>query len=95
MAALMTTEMSDTEKLAKYTADARAMGITVLPPDVNQSVHHFTVDDLPVVENGFNKAIRFGLEAIKGVGGTAVEAILEARNSAALVERRAESRNTR
>ena len=79
MAALMTTEMNDTDKLAKYTADARSMGITVLPPDVNESVHVFTVEKLPVPIHGFNKAIRFGLEAIKGVGGTAVEVILEAR----------------
>ena len=81
MAALMTTEMSDTDKLAKYTADARAMGITVLAPDVNRSVHHFTVEGLSAPENGFDKAIRFGLEAIKGVGGTAVDAILESRSA--------------
>jgi len=79
MAALMTTEMSDTDKLAKYTADARTMGITVLAPDVNQSIESFTVETLPEPINGFAKAIRFGLEAIKGVGGSAVEAILEAR----------------
>ncbi len=79
MAALMTTEMSDTDKLAKYTADARAMGITVLAPDINASIHSFTVEALPKTENGFEKAIRFGLEAIKGVGGAAVDAILEAR----------------
>ena len=79
MAALMTTEMSDTDKLSKYTADARAMGITVLPPDVNQSIHSFTVDQLKAPINGFEKAIRFGLEAIKGVGGAAVDAILESR----------------
>jgi DNA polymerase-3 subunit alpha len=79
MAALMTTEMSDTDKLSKYTADARAMGITVLPPDVNQSIHVFGVESLPVRLNGYDKAIRFGLEAIKGVGGSAVDTILEAR----------------
>lgn len=79
MAALMTTEMSDTDKLAKYTADARAMGITVLPPDVNTSIHAFTVVPLERPVNGFREAIRFGLEAIKGVGGAAVDAILEAR----------------
>jgi DNA polymerase-3 subunit alpha len=79
MAALMTTEMSDTDKLSKYTADARAMGITVLAPDVNQSIEDFTVEALPTPVNGYTKAIRFGLEAIKGVGGSAVESILEAR----------------
>ena len=80
MAALMTTEMSDTDKLAKYTADARAMGITVLQPDVNASIHSFTVEPLVAPQNGYDQAIRFGLEAIKGVGGTAVDAILEARS---------------
>ena len=79
MAALLTTEMADTDKMAKYTNDARAMGITVLPPDVNRSSQYFTVELLPEPVNGFSKAIRFGLEAIKGVGGSAVETILEAR----------------
>lgn len=79
MAALMTTEMSDTDKLARYTADARMMGITVLAPDVNESIHSFAVEKLPKPINGYDKAIRFGLEAIKGVGGSAVDAILEAR----------------
>ena len=79
MAALMTTEMNDTDKLAKYTNDARAMGITVLPPDVNESVNSFIVNQLPKPVNGYDKAIRFGLEAIKGVGGAAVDSILENR----------------
>jgi len=79
MAALMTTEMNDTDKLAKYTADARSMGITVLGPDVNASVHVFTVEALKSPIHGYTHAIRFGLEAIKGVGGAAVDAILEAR----------------
>lgn len=82
MAALMTTEMTDTDKLAKYTADARAMGITVLAPDVNRSIHAFGVEPLPEVTLGYDQAIRFGLEAIKGVGGAAVDAILEARTAA-------------
>ncbi len=85
MAALMTTEMSDTDKLAKYTADARAMGISVLAPDVNTSIHAFTVEALPSRINGFDHAIRFGLEAIKGVGGAAVDAILEARAAGAFL----------
>jgi DNA polymerase-3 subunit alpha len=79
MAALMTTEMSDTDKLSKYTADARAMGITVLAPDVNESIHAFGVEVLTKPVNGYDRAIRFGLEAIKGVGGTAVDVIIEAR----------------
>ncbi len=92
MAALMTTEMDTTEKITKYIGDARAHGIPVLPPDVNRSQKRFSVEtvlpgspDYPKSKNKDAasgapvKAIRFGLEAIKGVGGIAVDAILEAR----------------
>ncbi len=77
MAALMTTEMDNTEKITKYIGDARAHGIPVLSPDVNRSQKRFSVEK---VEGGI-KAIRFGLEAIKGVGGIAVDAIIEARET--------------
>ena len=93
--AMMTNDMADTEKLSQYIAEARAMGIEVLPPDVNESQVHFapaqnSAGVLPVqpdgptpVENrqeaGSALAIRFGLAAIKGVGEMAVEAILKAR----------------
>ena len=70
MAALLTSEMSTTDKVAKYIDECRAMGIAVLPPDVNESSWTFTVG---------GEAIRFGLAAIKGVGEGAVESILEAR----------------
>ncbi|MBU6375433.1 MAG: DNA polymerase III subunit alpha [Bdellovibrionales bacterium] len=75
MAALMTTEMDATEKLTKYISDARAHGIQVLTPDVNKSERKFSVERL---EDG-TKAIRFGLEAIKGVGGSAVDSIMSTR----------------
>jgi DNA polymerase-3 subunit alpha len=70
MAALLTSESSNTEKVVKYINEARGMGITVLPPDVNSSDLDFT----PVGE-----AIRFGLRAIKNVGENTVKGILEAR----------------
>jgi DNA polymerase-3 subunit alpha len=76
MAALMTTEMGDTEKLSRYIADAKAHGISILPPDVNRSQRRFSVE----ISEG-RKAIRFGLEAIKGVGSVAVDSCLEARQS--------------
>jgi DNA polymerase-3 subunit alpha len=76
MAALMTTEMDNTDKLTKYIGDARAHGTPVLPPDVNASMKRFSVEKV----NGVH-AIRFGMEAIKGVGGIAVDAIIEARAS--------------
>lgn len=75
MAALMTTEINKTEKIAKYIADARKHGIAILPPDVNQSVKHFSVE-----MHRNTKAVRFGLEAIKGVGSIAVEEVIKARD---------------
>jgi DNA polymerase-3 subunit alpha len=71
MAALLTSETGNTEKVVKYIHEARGMGITVLPPDVNSSELNFT----PVGE-----AIRFGLQAIKNVGENTVRGILESRS---------------
>jgi len=70
MAALLTSETGNTEKVVKYIREAREMSITVLPPDVNSSDVYFT----PVGE-----AIRFGLAAIKNVGENTVHGILSAR----------------
>jgi DNA polymerase III subunit alpha len=70
MAALLTSETGNTEKAVKYIHEAKGMGITVLPPDVNTSGVDFT----PVGEQ-----IRFGLRAIKNVGENTVRGILEAR----------------
>lgn len=81
MAALMNTEMSNTEKLTKYIQDARSHKIPVLPPDVNLSQKKFSVEiiksDRPDVPA--TRAVRFALEAIKGVGGVAVDSIIECR----------------
>jgi len=71
--AMMTNDMADTAKLSQYINEARAFGIEVLGPDVNESQVHFA----PAREG---KSIRFGLAAIKGVGEAAVETILKARN---------------
>jgi DNA polymerase-3 subunit alpha len=70
MAALLTEDMENTDKVIKNIAEVRSMGIEVLPPDINASDRTFTVHD---------KAIRFGLGAVKGVGSAALESILEAR----------------
>jgi DNA polymerase-3 subunit alpha len=70
VAALLTSETGNTEKVVKYIHEARGMNITVLPPDVNTSALTFT----PVGEE-----IRFGLCAIKNVGENTVRGILEAR----------------
>jgi DNA polymerase III subunit alpha len=70
MAALLTSERANTDKMVSYMAECREMGIAVLPPDVNQSDIFFTVVD---------GKIRFGLAAIKNVGESAVEAVLRVR----------------
>ncbi len=76
MAALMTTEMDHTEKITKYIADARQHQLPILSPDINLSQRRFSVEQHAGV-----KGVRFGLEAIKGVGGIAVDVILEARKN--------------
>jgi DNA polymerase-3 subunit alpha len=73
--ALLSVSKNQTEKVALYVADARSMGIPVLPPDVNVSDWDFSIEDLPEGK----ATIRFGLGAIKNVGQGAVELILHAR----------------
>ncbi|GAA3683593.1 DNA polymerase III subunit alpha [Arthrobacter ginkgonis] len=70
MAALLTSVGDDKDKSALYLNECRHMGITVLPPDVNESSLNFT----PVGND-----IRFGMGAIRNVGANAVVAIVEAR----------------
>jgi DNA polymerase-3 subunit alpha len=70
MAALLTTEKGNTDKLVKYVNECREMGIPVRPPDVNSSGLDFTVE---------GDGIRFGLSAIKNVGEAAIRTLLEAR----------------
>jgi DNA polymerase-3 subunit alpha len=70
-AALLTIEAQNTEKLAMYLGECRERGIPVLPPDINESHLHFSVDK--------GKGVRFGLTAIKGLGEGAITAILDAR----------------
>lgn len=73
MCATLSADRDKIDKVVRGIAEARAMGIKVLPPDVNESDTDFTV------VYGDQPAIRFGLGAIKGVGAAAVEAIFEAR----------------
>ncbi|HUJ16710.1 MAG TPA: DNA polymerase III subunit alpha [Nitrospirota bacterium] len=85
MAALLTSEVQDTDKVVKYIHEARQMGIDILQPDVNTSMWDFTVvdaHDREAVEPGSTiGSIRFGLAAVKNVGLSAIEAIIEARES--------------
>jgi DNA-directed DNA polymerase III PolC len=70
MAALISSVMDTKDKVPFFAAQAEGMGIAILPPDVNLSDHEFVVVD---------GNIRFGLDAVKGVGYAAVEAIKAAR----------------
>ena len=70
MAALLTSVLDSSEKVAEYIGECRDMGIQLLPPDVNESGADFTV-----VEEG----IRFGLVALKGVGRNIILSLLEER----------------
>ncbi|MBI2212345.1 MAG: DNA polymerase III subunit alpha [Acidobacteria bacterium] len=70
MAAVLSSEMDKTDSVVKFINETSAMGIKLLPPDVNESNFSFTV----VGDN-----IRFGLGAVKGVGEGAIESILGAR----------------
>jgi DNA polymerase III subunit alpha len=78
MAALLTSERANTDKMVQYIGECRDMGIRVLPPDVNQSDMFFAVVPRLPADGGVED-IRFGLSAIRNVGEGAVEAVLAAR----------------
>ena len=75
MAALLTSEMDNTDKIVKYIDEIKRMGIELLPPSVAKS----SIDFRPTKE-GDKEFILFGLGAIKGVGAAALESVLESRN---------------
>ena len=77
MAALLTSETSKPENVVKYIGECKEMGIRVEPPDVQTSGAQFTPLVTPQGE-----AIRFGLAAVKNVGGNAIESIMKARAEA-------------
>lgn len=70
MAALMTSVMDNSDKVSGYIEECRKMGIQLLPPDINEGYGHFSVS---------NGKIRFGLEAIKNVGGNTIYALVKER----------------
>ena len=76
MAALLTLEMGSTDKVVEYIEECKRMGIRVDAPDINQSDNDFTV----IRSERGRGEIRFGLQAIKGVGEKAVSAIRAARS---------------
>jgi DNA polymerase-3 subunit alpha len=82
LAATLSADMDATDKLVVFIDDARAMGIEVLPPDVNISCHHFiaNVEADRQAHPDARGTIRYGLGAIKGVGRGVCEAIVDARS---------------
>ncbi len=70
MAALLTSEKDNLDKIAAYINEAIRMGIKILPPDINESLANFTV---------VGDSIRFGLVAVKNAGQGAIESIIDAR----------------
>jgi DNA polymerase-3 subunit alpha len=72
MAALLSSEIGNTDKVVQYINEARELGLEVLPPDVNESGFKFTVVG--------ERRIRFGLGAVRNVGWGAIESIIAARS---------------
>ncbi len=71
MTALLSSEKDNTDKVVLYIDEAKRMGLKVLPPDVNESFPQFTVVGADT--------IRFGLSAVKNVGQTAIDAVIQGR----------------
>jgi len=70
MAAILTNEVNDTDSLIRYITECRESGVTILPPDINESAKVFTI---------VGDKIRYGLLGIKGVGEAALDSVLTAR----------------
>lgn len=91
MAALLSSDAADTDRVMIEIEECRAMGIAVLPPDINESLRHFTAippdqrsHDAPLTTHDPPNSralgsIRFGLSAIKGIGDSSVQQIIAAR----------------
>lgn len=74
MAAVLSADMDNTDKVVTLVNECREMGLEILPPDINQSGYRFTVNN--------EQTILYGLGAIKGVGEAAIEGIIGERQSA-------------
>ncbi len=74
MTSLLNTYSGNIDKAVSAIAECRRLGIKVLPPDINKSYNEYTIEN-----TGEGQRIRFGLSAIKNVGGSALDTIVEAR----------------
>ncbi len=82
MAAVMSGESGDADKIAAAIEECKRLLIVVLPPDINKSVIGFSLEE---VEGSANQGLRFGLSAIKNVGKIAIESIVKAREDGKFV----------
>jgi DNA polymerase-3 subunit alpha len=73
MTANFSSDMGDTDRIVKLIGECRGMNIAILPPDINESDREFKIDGV---------SVRFGLQAVKGVGGAALEVIFAERQKA-------------
>lgn len=74
MAALMTLDLGNTDKINFYRQDLNRLNITLMPPDINRSFAHFAVE-----QTDEGKTIRYALAALKGIGGQAIEELVAER----------------
>jgi len=72
MAAVLSADMDNTDKVVGLIEDCKEQGVTVLPPDINQSIYQFSVPD--------EKSVLYGLGALKGVGEAALDGIIAERS---------------
>ena len=89
LCAILTSDKDRIDKVVRTIADARSMGMTVLPPDVNESATDFKVVYVSPegtkirrtdrIKDALGPQVRFGLGAVRGLGGAALEAVFEAR----------------
>jgi DNA polymerase III subunit alpha len=79
MAALLSSDAGDTERVMIEIEECRSMGLQVLPPDINESRSQFTV--VAPKEGEANHSIRFGLSAVKGVGEASVRSVIDERET--------------
>jgi DNA polymerase III subunit alpha len=78
MAALLTSEQDNTDKIVKYIDEVKRLGLKLLPPSIQHSLIEFSA----ITDTDGQEAILFGMGAIKGVGNAAISKILEAREGA-------------
>lgn len=78
MAAVLSSDMDKTDKVVRFFQECKALGLKVLPPDINRSAYYFTVNE--------NNDILYGLGAVKGVGFAAVENIIHQRQKKSFID---------